>query len=166
MEKIYFNLSAEEFSKSRKVLLWIFSGLFFIAGIWVMLLHFVFGHKETIPLVLSAAPFGISIVTGIIATLSSLKGKEQYFSIDNDKLEFSFGILSPRHHSFNWSDIQEVVMPNKQKKAMLHFKNETSFLINLTWLQKTKAALIRKHIYQTASEKQLKVSRVQYLKKG
>ena len=33
MEKLFYNLSEEEFSKGRKILLWGFSGLFFLGGI-------------------------------------------------------------------------------------------------------------------------------------
>src|SRR5512133_3565495 len=112
MEKLYYNLSEEEFSGVRKILLWIFSALFFLAGIWVFLLHFVFGHKETIPLVLSSAPFGISIITGIIAILSTVKRKNQYFSLDNESVEFRYGMLAPKKYSFKWSDVNELVIPH------------------------------------------------------
>jgi len=165
MEKLYYNLSEEEFSGSRKILLWIFSGLFFLAGTWVVLLNLVFGKKETIPLILSSAPFGISIVVGIIGILSSVKRKNQYFSVDNDKIEFRFGILAPKKYTINWTDVNELVIPHKQKKAMLHFKDGNSYVIDLTWLQKKKSSLIRKHIYQAAWEKKLKISKVMYLKK-
>lgn len=164
MEKLYCNLSEEEFSGTRKTLLWVFSGLFFLAGIWVFLLHFAFGHKESIPLVLSAAPFGISLVTGIIAFISSVKRKDQYFSLDNDMVEFRYGLFTPKKFSFRWSDVNELVIPHKQKKAMLHFKDGSSYTLDLTWLQKRKSSLIRKHIYQAAWEKQLKISKVMYLK--
>ena len=164
MEKLYYNLSEEEFSGTRKTLLWVFSGLFFLAGVWVFLLHFVFGHKESIPLVLSTAPFGISLVTGSIAIISSVKRKDQYFSIDNDKVEFRYGMFAPKKFSFNWNDVNELVIPHKQKKAMLHFKDGSSYTLDLTWLQKRKSSLIRKHIYQAAWEKQLKISKVMYLK--
>ncbi len=165
MEKLYYNLSEEEFSSTRKILLWIFSGLFFLAGVWVFLLHFAFGHKESIPLVLSSAPFGISIVTGTIAILSTVKRKDQYFSLDNEKVEFRFGMLVTKKYSFNWADINELVIPHKQKKAMLHFKDGSSYVLDLTWLQKKKSSLIRKHIYQAAWEKKLKISKVMYLKR-
>ena len=56
MEKVYYNLSEEEFSKGRKILLWGFAGLFFLAGLYVLLADIVFGQKS-IPAVLSIAPF-------------------------------------------------------------------------------------------------------------
>lgn len=163
MDNLHYNLSEEEFSGSRKLLLWIFSGLFFLAGVWVIILNVVIGKKESIPLVLSTAPFGISLVVGIIAYLSSVKGKDQFFSIDDDKLEFRFGIFKAANYSFRWSDVAELVIPHKQKKALLLFRDGSSFTIDLTWLQKKKSSLIRKHIYQAAWEKKIKISKVMYL---
>ncbi|MGE5421536.1 MAG: hypothetical protein ACM3UT_15215, partial [Chloroflexota bacterium] len=72
MENLYYNLSEEEFSGSKKILLWVFSGLFFAAGLWVILLHVAFGKKETVPIALSMAPFGISLVVGFIAFFSTV----------------------------------------------------------------------------------------------
>lgn len=168
MENLYYNLSEEEFSRGRKILLWIFSLLFFLAGVWIVILNVVFGKTESMPLVLSAAPFGISIVVGAIALFSSMKRKDQYFSLDDEKIEFRFGILAPKKYTYKWSEINELVMPHKQKKAMLHFRDGSFHVIDLTWLQKKKSSLIRKHIYQAAAERQLKVSKVAYIreKKG
>ncbi|HEX2968477.1 MAG TPA: hypothetical protein VHO46_05180 [Bacteroidales bacterium] len=163
MEKVYCNLSEEEFSTSRKVLLWIFSGLFFMAGTCVVILNLGFGKKASFPIVLSSVPYAISFVVGLIAIFSSMKRKNQFFSMDNEKLEFRFGVLAPKDYIFQWDDVSELVMPHKQKKALLHFKDGTSHVINLTWLQKKKSSLIRKHIYQAAWEKQLKISKVMYL---
>ena len=58
-------------------------------------------------------------------------------------------------------------MPHKQKKAMLLFKDGSSFVIDLTWLKKKKSSHIRKHIYHAAREKDLNVIKVINLaKKG
>lgn len=164
MENLHYNLSEEEFSSSRKLLLWIFSGLFFLAGVWVIVLNVVFGKKESIPLIISSAPFGISLVVAAIAFLSSVKRKNQFFAIDNDKLEFRFGLLKPADYSILWSDVSELVIPHRQKKAMFLFKDGSSYVINLTWLQKKKSSLIRRHIYQAAWEKKIKITKVMYLK--
>ena len=99
MENLYYNLSEEEFSKSRKILLWIFSGLFFIAGLWVLILHFAFGKKESMPVVLSIVPFSISLVVSLIAIFATVKRKNQYFSMDDEKLEFRFGIIMPKKYT-------------------------------------------------------------------
>ena len=54
-------------------------------------------------------------------------------------------------------------MPHKQKKVKLVFKDGTSFVINLTWMQKNKSSHIRKHIYHAAREKNLNVIKVMNL---
>jgi hypothetical protein len=162
MENLYYNLSQEEFSSGRKFLLWGFAGLFFLAGIYILLISLVFGHKSITP-VISIAPFGISIVVSIIAALATIKRKDLFFLIDNDKIEFRYGIFKPARHLFKWIDIKELIMPHKQKKAKLLFKDGSSFVINLNWLQKKKAGLIRKHIFYAAREKDLKVVKVNNL---
>ncbi|HEX2920627.1 MAG TPA: hypothetical protein VHO50_05625 [Bacteroidales bacterium] len=164
MENKYLNLSEEEFSKSRKILLWIFSGLFFLAGMYVVVMNVVLG-KESIALVLSTAPFSISLVVSIIAIFGSIKQGGQYFSVDNEKIEFRYGMFNPKKHSFSWVDINEIVMPQKQKKVLLHFNDGTSYILDLTWVQRKKSSLIRKHLYHAASERHLTINKVKYLKK-
>ncbi len=164
MENLYYNLSEEEFSKGRKLLLWIFAGLFFLAGVYVLLLGPVFGQKNINP-TLSIAPFGISFVVFLIATLSTVKRKDLFFLVDDDKIEFRYGIIKAKKHSFKWEDINELIMPHKQRKVVLHLKGNTYYTINLTWLQKKKSSLIRKHIYHAARSKNLIVTKVLHLKK-
>jgi hypothetical protein len=159
MENLFYNLSEEEFSKGRKLLLWGFATLFFLAGLYVLFISLVLGH-ESIHAVLSLAPFGISLIVGLIAAFDSIKRDDLFFLIDNDKIEFRYGIFKPKKYSFNWIDIKEVVMPHKQKKALLHLKDGSSFVIDLTWLQKKKAGLIRKHIFYAAREKNLNIIKV------
>jgi len=165
MESLYYNLSEEEFSKGRKMLLWIFAGLFFIAGVFVLVQSLVLGHKS-ISAVLSLAPFGICIVVSIIASFATIKRKDLFFSVDGDKIEFRYGIFKPKKQSFKWIDIKELVMPHKQRKVMLLFKDGSFFVIDLTWLQKKKSSHIRKHIYHVAREKDLNVTKVINLKKS
>ena len=165
MENLYYNLSEEEFSKGRKILLWGFAGLFFLAGVYVLLISLVFGHKS-ITAVLSLAPFGISLVVSLIAAFATIKRKDLFFLIDNDKIEFRYGVFKPKKHLFKWVDIKELIMPHKQKKAKLLFKDGSSFVIDLTYLQKKKAGLIRKHIFYAAREKDLNVIKVNMLPKS
>lgn len=159
MENLYYNLSEEEFSKSRKVLIWIFAGIFFLAGFYVLFVSLILGHQSINP-VLSIAPFGIGTVVSIIAVMATIKRNDLFFSINNEKIEFRYGLFRPQKHSFNWNDVKELKIPQKQRKAMLLFKDGTSFTIDLTWLQKKKSSLIRKHIYHAATEKQLKIIKV------
>jgi len=164
MEKLYFNLSEEEFTKGRKILIWAFAILFFLAGVWVLISSLLLGHTS-IPAVLSLAPFGISLFVSIIAALATIKRKDLFFLIDNDKIEFRYGIFKPQKYSFRWSDIKELIMPHKQKKVQLCFNDGTSFVIDLTYLQGKKAGTIRRHIYHTAREKSLNITKVPNLSK-
>ena len=116
-------------------------------------------------MIISLAPFGISLVVSIIAALATFKGTDLFFSIDNDKIEYKFGMFKPVTHSFKWIDIKELVMPHKQKKIKLIFKDGSSFLIDLTWMQKKKSSHIRKHIFHAAREKNLNVIKVMVLTK-
>jgi hypothetical protein len=54
-------------------------------------------------------------------------------------------------------------MPRRQKKIKLIFKDESSFVIDLTWVQRKKSSHIRRHIYHTAREKDLNVIKVSTL---
>jgi hypothetical protein len=159
MENVYYSLSEEEFSKGRKILLWGFAALFFLAGAYVIFVSLILGQKSISP-VLSVAPFGISLVVSVIAGFATFKGTNLFFSIDKDKIEYKFGILRPLTRSFQWIDIKELIMPRKQKKVKLIFKDGSSFVINLTWVQKKKSSLIRKQIFYAAREKDLNVTKV------
>ena len=165
MDKLYYNLSEEEFTKGRKVLLWGFAGLFFLAGIYVLFASLVLGHKS-IPAVLAVAPFGISLIVTVIAAFATVKRKDLFFLVDNEKIEFRYGVFKPKKHSFNWNDIKDLVMPQKQKKILLRMKDNTSFLVDLSYLQRKKSSIIRKHIYHAARERDLEVLKVDTLPKS
>jgi hypothetical protein len=165
MENLYYNLSEEEFSKGRKILLWSFSALFFLAGIYVLFVSLILDQKSITP-VLSVAPFGISLVVCIIACFATFKGTDLFFSIDHDKIEYKFGMIKPITHLFKWCDVKELVMPHKQKKVQLIFKDGSTFIINLTWIQRKKSSHIRKHLFHVAREKDLNVIKVATLSKG
>jgi hypothetical protein len=162
MENLYYSLSEEEFSKGRKILIWGFAAFFFLAGVYVLFVSLILGQKSISP-VLSVAPLGISLVVSIIAGFATFKGTDLFFSIDKDKIEYKFGMLKPMTHSFKWIDIKELVMPRKQKKVKLIFKDGSSFVINLTWIQRKKSSHIRKHIFYVAREKDLNVIKVMNL---
>jgi hypothetical protein len=162
MENLYYNLSEEEFSKGRKILLWGFAALFFLAGVYILFVSLILKQKS-IPPVLSVAPFGISLIVSIIAGFATFKGTNLFFSIDMDKIEYKFGIFKPITHYFKWIDIKELVMPRKQKKVMLVFKDGSTFVINLNWMKRNKSSGIRKHIFHVAREKDLVVTKVSTL---
>lgn len=159
MENLFYNLSEEEFTKGRKILLWIFASLFFLAGMWVLFANFVLGQMN-IPPVLSAAPFGICLIISTFAAFATIKRKDLFFLVDDEKIEFRYGILNPKHHCYKWIDIKELLMPHKQKKIKLIMNDGSSFIIDLTWLQKKKTNIIRKHIYHAARERNMNVVKV------
>jgi hypothetical protein len=162
MENLYYNLSEEEFSKGRKILLWSFAALFFLSGGYILFVSLILGEKSISP-VLSVAPFGISLIVSIIAGFATFKGTNLFFSIDMDKIEYKFGMFKPVTHNFNWIDIKELVMPRKQKKVMLVFKDGSTFVINLNWMKRNKSSGIRRHIFHVAREKDLVVKKVSML---
>jgi hypothetical protein len=159
MEKLFYNLSEEEFTKGRKVLIWIFAAAFFLGGIYVAIIGPVFGVHSINP-ILSLAPFGISFIVGVFAFFATLKRKDLFFLIDNDKVEFRYGLVKPRRYLFRWDEMKEVVMPHKERKVKVLFKDGTSFIINLNWLQRKKSTHIRKHFFYAAREKNLNVLKV------
>jgi hypothetical protein len=159
MEKLYYNLSEEEFTKGRKILIWVFFAAFFLGGVYVALIGPLFGVNSVKP-ILSLAPFGISFIVGLFASYATIKRKNLYFLIDNDKVEFRYGVFRPKKYSFKLIDMKEFVMPHRERKIKVLFKNGTSFIINLMWIQRKKAILIRKHFYQIAKEKNINVLKV------
>ncbi len=162
MEPLYYNLSEEEFSKGRKILLWIFVLLFFIGGLSVLLAGPVFGYHQIKPS-FSVAPFGISFVVGIISLFASIKRKDLFFTIDDNKIEFRYGIIKPKKHTFLWENIKELVIPHKERKVKLILRDGNFFIINLTWLERKKSHLIRKHIFTTAKYKDMNIIKVMTL---
>ncbi len=159
MEKLYFNLSEEEITKGRKIILWCVVAVFFLVGVYVAMLKPVFGVEDVKP-VNSVALFGISLVVGLIAAYATFKREDLYFLIDDDKVEFRYGVFRPKKYSFPWTSMREVVMPHKEKKVKVIFKDKTSYIIDLTWLKKKKSTIIRKHFFHAARAQNINVIKV------
>jgi len=164
MENLHYNLSEEEFSKSRKILLWIFASLFFLGGIYVVLAKPVFGILSINP-ALSLAPFGISLLVGSIAALATIKRKDLYFLIDDEKIEFRYGLIKPKKYSFPWNSINKMIMSQKERKVKVVFTDGSTHVIDLSYIQRKKSSIIRKHLYHATREKNLVVEKVMHLKK-
>lgn len=162
MENLFYDLSEEEFSRERKILLWVFVALFFAGGIYVAMLSPVFGVHHIKP-VLSLAPFGISIIVGIIALLATVKRKGMYFVVDDEKIEFNFGFIKPQKSTYMWIDLKELVFPHKEKKIKIIKTDGSSSVINLNWIQRKKSSIIKRHIYYTARHKELNIIKVKNL---
>jgi len=156
MEQVYYDLSEHEFTKGRKILLWIFCISFFLVGISIVFMH-VIGHKMAIHVSYSTAPFGISIFTGIIAYLSTVKRKDHYFLIDDEKIEYRYGLINPVKRTHRWNEIREIHIPHRGNKIMILYNENKKPYINLTWLERKKSFLIKRHIYSFAKYKNIKI---------
>jgi hypothetical protein len=157
MEKLYYDLSKEEFSSGRKALLWIFSGVFFLAGAGIIFMNTIL-HDLSIHITFCIPPFGISIFTGIIAFMATSKKKDHYFLMDDEKVEYRFGILKPVKIEHRWTDVAEILMPHKEKKVLLVYKDKSEHIINLNWLEKKKTHFIKRQFYHAAREKNIAIS--------
>ena len=162
MENLYYNLSKDEFSRSKKILLWSFCGFFFGVGIYILFVSLILGKASIAP-ILSLPPFGISLLVASVASLTTFKRTDNFFSIDDDKIEFRYGLFKPRKHLFKWDDIRELVMPARQRKAKLFLKDGSSYVINFNWIEGKKSGIIKKHLYHAARSKYLNVLRVRNL---
>jgi hypothetical protein len=162
MENLNYNLAEEEFSRSKKLLLWIFASLFFLAGIGIVFMNVIL-HDKSINISLSSAPFGISLVVGIIAIMATFNKSDNYFNIDNEKIEFKYGMMNPQKQTYLWENIKEVHFPHKQRKVKLVMKDDSSSIVNLIWIEKKKSSLIRKHLYYAVKEKNINIITVQVL---
>ncbi|MFN8240643.1 MAG: hypothetical protein U0X39_07805 [Bacteroidales bacterium] len=162
MEKLFYDLSKQEFSKSKKVLLWIFSGLFLLAGVAVVFMNVVL-HNRALHISYSAAPFGIGLAVGIVAILATTKRKDNYFIIDDEKVEYVFGMFKTVKITHFWKDVSEIHLPHKEKKVKLIYKDNTQHVLNLNWLDKKKSHFIRKHIFYAGKEKNIAIQKVNTL---
>jgi len=157
MEKLYYDLSKQEFSSGRKALLWIFSGGFFLAGAGIIFMNVVL-HDLSIHITFCIPPFGIGAFTGIIAYMATSNKKDNYFLMDDEKIEYKFGFFKPVKVTHKWADINEIIMPHKEKKVMLVNKDKARHLVNLNWLEKKKTHYIKRHFYHAAREKNINIS--------
>lgn len=156
MEKLYFDLTEHEFSKGRKILLWIFCFSFFLAGVAIVYMYLI-EHDLAIHVSYSIAPFSISLFAGFIAVLASIKKKNHYFVIDDEKIEYRYGLVKPVFRSYRWDNIKEVHLAHMSIKVRLLHYDGTVSVVNLTWLEKKKSSAIRKHIYHASREKNIPV---------
>jgi hypothetical protein len=154
METLFFDLSEAEFTKGRKILIWVVAAFFFLAGIWDLIANSVLNIKTFTPS-LAIIPLAISLFMSAFAAFATIKRKDHYFCVDNDKIEFRNGLINPKKYSFLWNTISEIHLPPKQKNAILQFNDGKSYTINLLWIEKKKSIAIRRHIYYFAKEKNI-----------
>jgi membrane protein YdbS with pleckstrin-like domain len=165
MEKLHYNLSEEESSKGWKILLGLFAGIFILTGAYILADNYIF-KKASIPVSFAVVPLVIGVLVGAIAIYIAVRKKDQYFNITNDELEFRYGIMRARYHKCRWDDINEIMMPRRQKKVKLFLKSGSDLVINLNWLDRQKAARIRKYLLYIAHERNINLHKVVSLRKG
>lgn len=164
MENLHYNLSEEESSKGWKVLLGLFAGIFLVTGIYILVNNLVFG-KGNIPLSFAVVPIAVGVIVAAITIYVSVRRKDQYFNISDEEIEYRYGIMKARYHKFRWNDVREIMMPRGQRKALLHLKDGSDHTVNLTWLDRHKAARIRKYFLYVARQRDLPVHKVKSLRK-
>lgn len=164
MESLYFDLTEETDSsvKMRVILLWVFAGLFFVVGLSVLLMEPLLDIHEIKPS-LSLAPFGVFCIFGTFAILDMRKKKDIYFSVNDDAIEYRYGMIRAKKSILPWNVIKRLIVPHKEKKLMFQNKDGKNVVIDFTWIEKKKAGIIRKTICSGARDKDLDIWTVNYL---
>lgn len=163
MDDLYFNLAKEEFSKSRKILLWVIAIIAGSISIWASYLMF-YKHDTYATLGLTVSLYLVTIFLFLIAILSTKKRKEHFFKVDNETISYHYGLLFPAHHTYTWKEIKKIFIPPHSKNATLLLDNDKAVHINLTWVEKNKSRMIRKHIFYTAKNMGKEVIKKHYKK--
>lgn len=163
MEDLYYNLAKEEFSKGRKILIWIFASLMTLAGGWNLYLMFYKSTDYSNP-VISIVLLCIGAFLYFIAILSSIKRESHFFKVDNDTISYRYGLLFPTSRTYNWEEIKTIYFPPHTKKVILVMHNGNIVNINLTWIEKNKSRLIIKHLYFSGMKRSKEIFRSQMKK--
>ncbi|MDZ7740047.1 MAG: hypothetical protein U5K32_13495 [Bacteroidales bacterium] len=158
MENLNLNLSKNEFSKSRKILLWIIGLLFFSGAIWSLYLK-LYKDDSSVTAGLIVVLFAISSFIFFIAALASVKKKNHYFIIDNDRISYRYGLVFSKQRSLNWSEIKEIIIQYNLRKATIITGDDKQKFINLNWINHSSARAILKHLYYTARKKNISISK-------
>jgi len=158
MEALRLNLSSNDFTPAKKALLWIVGSMFLLGGIWSLYM-IAAGNDSTIRPGLPVVLFLLSAFVFFVAALASFRKSKQFFHVDDETISYRYGLISSRHHSHNWSDIQKVIIKYNQRKAILMLNNNKQVTINLNWIQKTSSQIILKHLYSASKERGIHLSR-------
>lgn len=164
MDDLYFNLASEEFSKSRKILIWVIAIGTLLVSLWDSYLKF-FKHDNYADLSLTLTLYLITFFMFTVAILATLKRKEHFFKVDQELISYRYGLLFPSHKTHYWPDIKKVYVPPHSKNIIIEARDGKVVHINLTWVEKNKSRIIRKHIFYTARDKGIDIIKAQYKKK-
>lgn len=163
MDDLYYDLAKEEFSKGRKILVWILAILVSIVTLVVVYLKYVkFDPNTTLGLIVTLSI--ITVFLYLIAILSTVRRKEHFFRVDKDIISYRFGLMFQSHHTYKWSEIKRIYFPPHSKKTTLVLQDNKVIHINLTWVEKNKSRNIRKHIFYSAKNRGISIQKTQYKK--
>ncbi|MDX2414527.1 MAG: hypothetical protein QNK33_04990 [Bacteroidales bacterium] len=163
MEDLYFNLAKEEFSKGRKILLWFMAIATTIVTLVIVYLKYI-KHDTNATIGLAITLTLITIFFYMIAILSTIKKKEHFFKVDNNTISYHYGLMFQSHHTYNWNEVKKLYVPPHSKNITLLLKNGNIVGINLTWIEKNKSRMIRKHIFYSAKTKGIEIHKSNYKK--
>lgn len=158
MEDLKLNLSRNEFSTSKKVLLWIVGSMFLIGGLWALYMRLV-KHDTSVQPGLTVVLLVLSAFMFFVAALATFRKRKHFFYVNDEAISYRYGLVSSSYHSYNWSEIKKVIMKYNQRKAILILNNDKHVTINLNWIQKTNSQIILKHIYFASKNKGLPLTK-------
>jgi len=163
MDDLYCNLASEEFSKSRKILIWVLALIALAVSVWDSYLKF-FKHDTYSAFGLTITLYIVTIFMFTIAILSTKKRKEHFFKVNEEVISYHYGLLFPSHHTYSWPEIKKIFVPPHSKNTILMLKDNKVIHINLTWVERNKARIIRKHIFYTGRDKGIEIVKGHYKK--
>lgn len=158
MENLNLNLSKNEFSKSRRILLWIIGLLFFISTLWSLYLK-LWAHDTSVTTGLIIILFLISAFLCFIASLASARKEDHYFNINHDEISYRYGLMFSKQRKHTWEEIKEIIIRYNLRKAIIINVNDNKKTINLNWINKTSAKTILKHLYYISRKKGIPISK-------
>jgi hypothetical protein len=164
MEDLYFNLASEEFSKPRKILIWIVAFITLLLSMWISYLKF-FKQDSSADMGLTLTLYAITLFMFSLAILATIKRKEHYFKVDDEIISYRYGLIFPTQKTHLWTNIKKIYVPPHSKNTSLELKDKKIVHINLTWVERNKARIIRKHIFYNGRDKGIEIAKSHYKKK-
>ncbi|MEZ4999340.1 MAG: hypothetical protein R2744_01345 [Bacteroidales bacterium] len=156
MDDLYFNLSEKEFSRGRKIILWIFGTIFILVGLWDLFLK-LFKHNNMASMGVTITAISIGLFVYLIAILASSRKQENYFKVDSNTISYRFGLVAPTMNEITWTEVKTIYMPSHHKNIFIGKNTGRIIKVNLTWIEKNKSRLIKRHIYYVAKQRNIEI---------
>ena len=133
-----------------------------MAAVFIYLKFIIFDPSVSLGLVIVLC--AITAFFYLIAILATAKRKEHFFQVSNEIISYRYGLMFQKHHTYEWSNIKELYFPPHSKKTVFVLNDNSVVEINLTWIERNKARMIRKNIFYTAKSKGLTLYKTNYKK--